>query len=505
MRLKFFILFLLIGCVFSFAQEKKQVCILYFNDLHGHLQPYQKDFKNPQMVGGVAKFKKVLDQIRKENNAKKIPTFLVFAGDLLQGTIMSTIFQGEPDIQVLNLMKVDVACPGNHEFDYGFANMEKICKQESMFPWVCANIYQENKVPGTPHIIYDRLLPSFLILQKENVRLGVIGTITPDTKWTTHPKNVENLLFSDPVKEVAGIAEQLKEQVDMVIVVSHSGREFDKQMAKIPGISVVIGGHNQVLIDPPDLIGATPVCQAGDHGDYLGRVDFSIQDRKITYQHHQFYPITQDLPEDERIAKLVESYASKLSSKLSQVVGNAKVPLNGIRSEIRWGETNLGNLITDSMRSITRAEIALINSGGIRASIPEGPITIEQVYQVLPFSNTLVTAYYSGTQIMEMLNRSASLPKEADSGAFLQVSGISYEIVEGKAQQVKVGNTPLQLDRKYKIALTDFMAVGGDGYIWCKDGEKLENTGYPFNSLMIQYLQEIKEVAPQVEGRILRK
>ncbi|MEK7486927.1 MAG: 5'-nucleotidase C-terminal domain-containing protein [Planctomycetota bacterium] len=501
----FLLVFLVISSFSLCADEGKQICILYFNDLHGHLQPYKKNPKDQAMRGGIAKFKKQVDQVRQDNQKQNITTFLFYAGDLLQGTVMSTVFQGEPDIQILNMMNVDAGCPGNHELDFGFETMLKICREDNLFPIVCTNLYEETTISGTGNYLYHRPLPSFVVLEKEKIRLAVIGAITPDAKWTTHPKNVQNLIFTNPVLEVAGIAEHMNDKVDMVVVVSHCGKELDRDIAKQPGVDLVIGGHDHVLLDPPEKIGLVPVCQAGDYGDYLGRIDFRLEKGQPVFLQNRFYPITEELPEDEIVAGIVARYAGKLSSKLGQVIGKTLVPLDGERAHIRWDETNLGNLIADSMRVITKAEIALINSGGIRASIQEGPITIDQVYQVLPFSNTLVTGYYQGSQILEMLNRSVSFPQGSENGAFLQVSGITFEIVDCKPQNILIGNESLQLTKKYKVAITDFMAAGGDGYTGCKEGEKMENTGYPFNSLMIQYLQDIHEVSPQVEGRIRRK
>lgn len=483
------------------AKQKglRKLTILYFNDIHGHLEPWKADPKDEKTIGGVARMATLVEQIRRENRAKGASTIFLLAGDVLQGTPMSSIFQGEPDIQSFNLMRLDAMVFGNHEFDFGQANLKKIV-QQSRFPVLGANIFHED---GRPYAQATTVLTP-----APGLRIGVFGLTTQETPTTTFPTNVSGLTFDDPTQTARHIVPILDAQCDIVVALTHIGVPEDQRLAReVPGIDVVIGGHTQIPLPTPERVGDTVICQAQDNCRYLGRLDLTIDaNNKVTVTRGELIPIGEGIVENRMIATLVGSYGSKLKNRLSVVIGKARVKLDGEREDVRGNETNLGNFITDLMREAAHTDVALINAGGIRASINAGDVTYGDVINAFPFNNTIVAGKFRGKTLREALDRSASLNPEDLPGAFLQVSGLTYVIDNGKATNVRIAGEPLDDERVYTIAMPNFMLAGGDGYGMFGPGSLSHvDTGIVLNGIVVKYFESSGAVDAKVEGRITRR
>ena len=482
------ILWLAVAQLGGLAWADARITILHFNDFHGQLLPFEEHRGDEATVGGMARIAALVKEIRGENARQGIPCLFLEAGDMLQGTVMSSQFRGEPDFRCLNQMKLDAMVLGNHEFDFGQANLRRLIKL-ARFPMLAAN------VKGLPGI------KGWIVKARGKLRVGIIGLVTKDTPVQTDPRNVAGLEFLDPIETARSLVPKVRQQADLVIALTHLGYEVDRELAEaVPGIDVIIGGHSHTLLEHPVAVGGTLICQAYCQGAYLGRLDLSVEEGKIADCQGRLIKIDQSIPEDKKIAALVNRWNSQLSESLKQVIGEAQVPLVGDRELVRSQETNLGNLITDVLRSAGKAEVAFINGGTIRASIDAGPITTEELLSALPFRNTLVTMDLTGAQIEEVLNRSASLAP--GDGGFLQVSGVSFVIRGKQAADLRIGGQPLAADRTYRVAITDFLAVGGDGYQTFQQGKNSVDSGNQINDVFIRYLQQEKTVAPQLEGRI---
>jgi 5'-nucleotidase/UDP-sugar diphosphatase len=205
--------------------------------------------------------------------------------------------------------------------------------------------------------------------------------------------------------------------------------------------------------------------------------------------------------EDQAVLDALAPYMEQADALLSQPVGEALVKLDGDRKLVRSQETNLANLITDGMRAKTGADIALQNSGGIRADIGPGPITYRDVLTVQPFGNTLVLIDMTGAQIMEALNYAATIDPESGQGAFLQTSGLKWTINQGKPENVMVEDAPIDLDKTYSVVTNSFMAAGGDGYKMLK-GLPQSDTGFVDADALREYVMALGKVEPKVEGRL---
>jgi 5'-nucleotidase / UDP-sugar diphosphatase len=505
---RFFMFFALagmfVGCADGPAIIKRPrpvtVTILFFNDLHGHLSPFKvKTPDGSREVGGIARVATAIGKVREENEIKGIKTVVLVAGDILQGTPMSTVYKGEPDIAVLNLIGVDAMTVGNHEFDFGLENFLKL-KSAARFPFLSANIFWKDS---------ERLLcePSKTIELTRGLSLSVLGVTTEQLMVTTLPANVEALSVQDPVDAISAL---YKEAIlkGPVLLLSHSRHQTDRNIAEAcPKLAAIIGGHDQILLDPYRQVGKVPIFEAFEKGRYLGRADMEI-DRETfeaTLVGWGYIPITDQIVPDQKISEEVNEYQLKLDEQFKAVIGQATVFLDAERERIRYEETNLGDWVTDIMRAHTGADIALLNSGSLRASIADGPVTIADVFRAMPYENVLVTTEITGRELLAILDRSVKGTREEEDGGFLQVSGIRFIVSAGKPENVRVGSStePLDIEKNYTLAITDFMAAGGDGYAWFK-AKTTDNTQLPLRELIIDTLRSQKVVGPVSQGRIVR-
>ncbi|MBI2349226.1 MAG: 5'-nucleotidase C-terminal domain-containing protein, partial [Deltaproteobacteria bacterium] len=335
--------------------------------------------------------------------------------------------------------------------------------------------------------------------------VGVLGLITPDTAQLAHPDKIAGITFSDPVAEAKKLAAEVRAGSDIFIALTHTGVEADKRLAgEVPVLDVVIGGHDHVALLEPLKVGDVWICQAQYRGLFLGRVDLKIDGKKITKVGGRLIPVAEELPEHEEVKAMVASYRAKIDQKLKEVVGKNRARLVGEAEMVRSMETNLGNLVADVMREAARTEIALVNGGSIRASIEEGPITLEDIWRVFPYDSQVVRLELSGRQIEEVLSHSVSL-RPGLTGGFLQVSGLSFVIGPSGPRQIRVHGKPLDRERLYSIAITDFMHAGGDGYSHFRNSRNALLQPLLIRDLLLAYLKKNKEISVASEGRIQRR
>ncbi len=464
------------------------VTVLHFNDSHGHLQANRDD------EGGMARIATLADEVREWNDAHGNTTLLLSAGDILQGTPLSTVYMGEPDVKCLNLMDLDAMCIGNHEFDFGQDNYRKLVALAE-FPILSANIYVEasNERFAEPWVFFELA---------DGTKAAAFGLTTPETAVQTSPKNVVGLKFTDPVAEAKQLVAQLLKQAGFIIAVTHLGYEADLELAKaVPDIDLIIGGHTHTTVEPPTAVGKTLVCQAQSYGLHLGQVDMLIAGGDIVKYRGFLRPINEKIAPDPEVQGVVDKYAGELEERLSEVVATATVPLDGEREHIRAQETNLGNLVCDIIREYAKADVCVWNGGGIRASIAAGPITVGDILTVLPFGNIVANKQVTGAELRKVLEFNAAQPRPF--GGFLQVSGLTMEINGSSLGKVTVAGRPLDPAKTYTLAASEFMLAGGDGYAMLTSGAEPTYLGYSESAVVLEALHAMGTVSPAVEGRIV--
>jgi len=479
----------LIAAFFIFGRSPVvELVIMHTNDHHGYC--WSKKDK-----GGLAKQLTLVKQARERHKN----VLLVSGGDINTGFPESDINQAEPSFKGMRLLGFDAMAVGNHEFD---VRLSLLRQQEAWggFPFLSANIYKK----GTN----QRAFTPYVIKEVDGLKVALIGLTTEETSYIA--KFAEDLEFRDPVQEAKKIISELKDEADLIIALTHMGYYSDRhhpvsgktdvELAKEnPEISVIVGGHSHTLLREPIKVGQTFLLQAHHYAKNMGELKLRIKKGKVISSEYQMHDLDEKIAEDPEMVTLLSPYLANAKVLFDEKVGETKLVLDGVRNNVRSKETNLGNLITDLFREVTKADIAIQNGGGIRSPIDKGVISYRDVRQAFPFDNTIVHLKLSGSEILEVLNLSASLRRPA--GGFLQVSGLKFIIEKNRVTNVYVNGKPLSLERVYTVATNDFIANGGDGYSMLKDKPRID-TGFKIAGTLKNYLKGRSSIAPAVEGRI---
>ncbi len=481
----------------AFAEEAdvKQITIVHVNDVHGRVE--LDDYEG---AIGFGRLKTKVEELRKENPN----LLLVNAGDTLHGTTLVNVTQGETMVDLMGEVGFDVMVPGNHDFNYGYERLIQL-KERAKFPIIGANIVKE--ADGSSDF------EPYIIKELENgLKVGIFGIGTEETKYKSHPDNTKGIKFENPVEVSKKIVEELKEkEVDFIIALVHLGIEgtletTSKEIAEnVKGIDLIIDGHSHEMLN--EVFGDALLVQADSYTKNIGVVNVEIEDGKVAKKEASLisYEEAKDYTPDEAIEKAIEEIKEINKPIIDVVVGKAKVDLLGERADVRTGETNLGNLITDVMLKSTGADIAITNGGGIRASISAGDVKVNDILTSFPFTNTLAVIEVTGAEVLQALERGVDTYPEA-AGHFPHVSGMTYKFdpskeVGSRVSEVLIKGEALDPDKTYKLVTNDFMASGGDGYTMF-EGKPFVAEGGLLSDVLIDYFKEVGEVEPAVEGRV---
>ena len=497
----------------------KDVVILFTSDVHCGID---QGF-------GYAGLYAVKQQLAKTNNV-----LLVDDGDAIQGEPVGTVTHGSAIIDLMNTVGYDVAIPGNHEYDYGMENFMNLTKQ-AKFPYISCNFTKNGEL----------VFPSYVIKEVEGVKIGFIGVTTPETLTKDTPKNFQddkgNFIYSfmeDGTGEKLYAAVQTaaddarKAGADYVIAIAHLGNEASSSpynyadvLSHTTGIDALVDGHShdtdQLVMknkDGKDVIRAA----CGTKLEGIGYVTISAKDGSLSYGLYTWHNSTSApalLGIENEVSKAVSAATDGLNAELSKVVAKTAVDLtindptakdaNGSPVRIiRNAETNLGDLCADAYRDQTGAQVAIVNGGGIRASISAGDITLNDIMKVHPFGNQILVLEVTGQQLLDALEfASRDVPNEC--GSFLQVSGMTYEIhtyikssctmddkgvftgVSGeyRVKNVKIGDEALDLTKTYTLAGHDHTLLNGGGGMSMFNGCKVVKKNVKLdNQVLIDYI-----------------
>jgi len=511
-------------------QAPPDLIILHTNDTHGHLE------------NAPARGTKIAE-IRREAEAAGKRVLLVDAGDVFTGTLYSSHYQGLADADFMNRMGYDLLVLGNHEFDRGQDVLATFVRALA-FPAFSANLNVQpgaklaevvaNEIPvitpATKRDYAGKIYPG-AIWDLGDVRVGIFGLTTKETSILSNPG--PGVDFADEVETARRMVEELgKRGADVIVAVTHIGYSEDRRLAQtVPGIDVIVGGHSHTELNPPISLPrpdgrTTWIAQAGEWGKYLGRLDqsFALESGgkpRLSRVQGELLSL-KDVPADPELKQLLDSYDAPLEEIKKRVVGKTLVDLDGARERVRTQETNLGNLIADAYlekarKAIPETQLALVNGGGIRASIPAGDVTLGQVLEVMPFNNMLVILRLTGAEILNALENGVS-KVEDKHGRFPQVAGMRYAFDPARPAGERIlrvevwdekGQTYRPLDYKatYLLVTNSFVADGGDGYEVfkrAKDEGRIIELYEVDHDALVEYLEAHSPVSPRVEGRIER-
>jgi 5'-nucleotidase/UDP-sugar diphosphatase len=449
------------------AQAPLHVVIMHTNDIHGQLLP--KDG-----IGGIAEIAAIIRSAR--------PDLILDAGDISTGTFLADEFKGVPTIQAMNKIGYRAGTIGNHEFDYGQAALRMLLR-EAKFPFLSANL----QTPITE-------IRKFTVVTAKGIRFGLIGLTTEDVKTKSHPRNVAGVTVFDTVKTFEQLLPELRAKSDFIIAMVHLEDEEEKRIAgAFPEIRLIIGGHNHDAFGPIWL-DKTLVVKTGVAGHNVGRVDLEFQNKKLSRMDAKLIPV-KDVRPDPDIVKILEPFNDKVKVKMAEVVGEA----TGDLTYSRIVESPLADIVADAFREGGRTQIAIHNIGGIRAKIVKGTITWGNVFEVLPFQNTLVTLKMTGAQLKRTFERGL-----VTTVGMVALSGVRVQFDRNRLVSAIMPDGSVVDDAKlYTVTTNDFVLAGGDEFTEFAKGTEITDTGIFLRDVLVDYIKAHHTLSPKLDGRIV--
>ena len=502
----------------SVAAADYSLTILHTNDFHARFEPISRfdsgcsadDNAEGKCFGGTARLVTAIADARARSNN----SILVDGGDQFQGTLFYTYYKGAAAAEFMNQLGYDGMTVGNHEFDDG-PEVLRGFMDAVQFPVLMSNA----DVSGEP-LLSDALMKS-TVIERGGEQIGMIGLTPENTDELASPG--PNVSFTAPIAAVQGEVDKLTAMgVNKIIVLSHSGYGVDQAIAAgTTGVDVIVGGHSNTLLGEderaegpyPTMVGDTAIVQAYAYGKFLGELNVTFDDDgNLTDASGAPLLIDASVAEDEATVARVAELALPLVEIRNQVVAETAAPLEGDRSVCRAMECSMGNLIADAMLARVAdqgIQIGFQNSGGIRASIDAGEVTMGEVLTVLPFQNTLSTFQVTGDTLLAALENGVS--QHADgSGRFPQVSGMRFSVdlaaeVGSRISDVTVGGAALDLAATYGVVSNNFIRNGGDGYDMFETAMNAYDFGPDLADVTAEYIAENAPYQPYVDGRIEMK
>lgn len=493
--------------------------ILHTNDVHGAVEGYA-----------------YIAQLKADYEAKGAEVILVDAGDFSQGTTYVSSTKGADAVTMMNAAGYDVVTLGNHEFDYGYAQLKENMTKAN-FKVLCADVYNAD---GTT--IFDA---NYTYTTKTGVKIGFFGMETPETQTKANPALIKGLTFATGDAFTKAAADQVAalKDADVVICLAHLGIDAESApyrstdlYAAVKGIDFIIDGHSHTVMTKGEK--GEPIQSTGTAFANIGVIVIDNATKKI--ESNSLFEIKEDTAKDATVAAAAKTIVDRVDKEYGVVFAKSEVTLNGAKAPNgnRDSETNNGDLITDAMiwKVMQNKEgltvdadhvVAITNGGGIRAAIKPGDVTKKDINTVLPFGNTVAVIYVTGAELLEALEASTySLPV----GGFPQVAGINFTLSTAVAYDANAETYPastyygpksinrvvinsingkeFKADDTYAVVTNNFVAGGGDTYYAFAAASAQFDTGIPLDEAVMEYVTtELKGVigaqyaAPQ--GRIL--
>lgn len=514
-----------LGLTAGVAAADYKLTILHTNDFHSRFEPISKydsgcregDNAEGKCFGGSARLVSAIADARNRSNN----SILVDGGDQFQGSLFYTYYKGKAAAEMMNKMGYDGMTVGNHEFDDGPEVLRGFMDSVG-FPVLMSNA----DVSAEPALA--DVLKKSTVIERGGEKIGLIGLTPEDTHELASPG--KNITFSDPVVAVQAEVDRLTaEGVNKIIVLSHSGYGVDQRVAaETKGVDVIVGGHSNTYLSNvsdravgpyPTMVNGVAIVQAYAYGKFLGELNVTF-DEAGNLVEAKGEPLIMDgtVAEDEATVARIAELAQPLDEIRNKVVAEAAAAVDGDRQTCRIQECQMGNLVADAMLDRVKdqgVQIAIANSGGIRASLEPGEVTMGEVLTILPFQNTLSTFEISGQELVAALENGVSQVEEV-KGRFPQVAGLTFTWDptvapnEGRVQEVMVdmgdGFTPLDPAKTYLVVTNNYVRNGGDGYkVFSGDDKNAYDFGPDLADVLAEYLAEQGAYSPYTDGRIAQK
>jgi 5'-nucleotidase / UDP-sugar diphosphatase len=494
----------LLGCLLALAlaatafAQNATVTLLHINDVY-EIAPVKGQ-------GGLAELMTLLRQER----AQHANTITTVGGDFLSPSILSGITKGAQMVELFGAIGVDLVTFGNHEFDFGPEILEQRIA-ESRFPWLGTNVRDADGKPFGGAV-------ATVIKTVGDVKIGFLGVVTPESAVLS--SGGPGIRFTDPAAAAKEAVGELRQAgANVVVALTHLGIEEDRALSHaVPGIDLVLGGHDH---DPITFYEhGVLLHKSGSDAHFLGAVDLDIRTeqtsngKRTTVLPAWRMIANRGIAPDPAVGAIVKTYTDRLDVELGKVIGKTAVELDSRIDTVRTGEARIGNLIADALRDSLGADLAITNGGGIRGNrvIEAGStLTRKDILSELPFGNLEMLIELSGADLLAALENGVGAV-EQKAGRFPQTAGLAIvydpQAESGKRlRSVTIGGKKLAPASVYRVATSDYLAAGGDGYAALTRGKVLSDARFAklLATIVAEYIERQGTVAPQLEGRIIAR
>lgn len=459
MRNSLTVAFLFAACAMASAAETTRLLILHTNDCHGQCGTRKATWvrrQDPPLVGGVGRAAAV---VRDERKARGDALLVLDGGDWYAGTPEGAIDAGLEYLKLLSMIGYDAMCVGNHDFDHGIPNLQRLLR-EARLPGIAANLYE---VGANARVAW---VPAWRIVERAGLRIALVGIVTTATPEISHP-DARTIVFLEPAEALRRARKELEGKVDWILPVTHQGVEEDRQLARAhPDLPLIVGGHSHTFLKEGVREGSVLIVQAGTKLSAIGRVEVEVDRaaRKVLSARASLQDL--DVEPSEPVAEVeaaISAIVAKSDERMSVVVGEASGHFG--RSKDPLASSAAGNLVADSLREHARADVGIMNRGGVRTDLAAGKLTRRDLYEFLPFDNDVTVVSIEGAVLHELFRRAI----EGKSHSGIEVSGVVLRARRGAEGNAFLGATigGAELDKRktYRVAMHSFMADGGDAYI----------------------------------------
>jgi 5'-nucleotidase / UDP-sugar diphosphatase len=495
-----------------------RVTILHTNDFHGRYQAVRlvrgsataqtgdpgqtwDEFERDGLAGGFPALATAVERLRQARGSENV--LLVDGGDTFSDDLLGNLTQGEAVIRLMNHLGYQLMALGNHDFDYGWERTREL-QDLVQFPMRAANVIEkESRQPflGFPAVV----------LPAGELRVGFLTLGYPNTHLTGNPKNYESLEFTDGVEAVRRYLPALRQEADLLVVLSHQGTALDRELARqVPELDLIIGAHSHDRISV-ERVGQVPIVQAVSDGTVLGETVITVEAGQVTGLENRLHTLWLDqFPEDEATARLVAELRAPHRAELEEVLAQAAEQIGrSYRSESPFDK-----LVGEILMQETGAQMAFMPGVGYGVTLLPGPITREMLYTLIPHPAKLVTMDLTGEQVRAILEQSATNQKPGDSrqivGGLVQTAGLAWTVdyrrpPGERVSGVQVGGQPLDRERVYLIATNAGMARGLHRYKSFTEGQNVETHEVQVNQVVEQALRRMGVVrAPHLGDIVLQ-
>jgi len=484
----------------SSALADDRIQLLHTDDIHGRLDAdivQSATASSSFRAGGMAQLAGLVAVLRARAPER---TLLLDAGDAWQGTFISNANKGEAVTKAMSLMRYDGLAVGNHDFDWGQDVLAQRAK-EAAFPFLAANVIETRTGRSPPY------LRPFVVKDLGIARVGIIGLTNPGSATIVKATSIAGLQFQPAAESVRSVIGEVQKQADIVVVAAHIGAADATQLARdVPGIDVIVAAHDHLPLQTARVEGQTTIVDAGAYTQYLGRleiiVDRATRKMKDAVRGGVLTAVaaSASVKPDPAITMIVDEHRADAEKYTLRVVGRTTEPLTNVREE-----TGFGNLITDAFVQYGRqqgwkTDVAFYNMAGVRASFAAGQLTFGQLYEALPFSNTVVNVDLTGADLAAIIDRAVCV------GGRLHMAGVvvSFHFDGGTpncTKSITVGGAPLATTRTYHVATIDYLLLGGDGHTGFAKGTRVIYGDVEVD-VVAAYITTHSPVGPRVEGRL---